>query len=160
MICSKEATAEIQAIYDERGEVRASWVVERSKPQSSALHAYINWDDKSAAEAHRLNQARQVLRVVRITTGESTEAQPLMHVPTWSTEEEREGAYQVVGKIVQDKDAYARTLDEATRRLAAASFAVQQLKDAAHDAQDLDLAKITVAVESLAMAREALRSLH
>ena len=39
-------------------------VVERARSPNSALHRYFEWDNNDAAEAFRLQQARQVVRAV------------------------------------------------------------------------------------------------
>ena len=57
---------ELQRIYDERGELKPEAVVEQARPTVSSLHSAFEWDDTAAAEEHRKNQARQLIRVVAL----------------------------------------------------------------------------------------------
>lgn len=41
-------------------------VVEAARDRKSPLHRHFEWDDAKAAEAYRLDQAREIVRVVRI----------------------------------------------------------------------------------------------
>ena len=42
-------------------------VVEAARPEGSALHAYFDWDDRVAGDKWRLQQARELIRSVRIS---------------------------------------------------------------------------------------------
>ena len=51
---------------DQDGILTAEAVVEAAKDPESPLHHQFEWDDSAAAHAHRLNQARQLIRTVVI----------------------------------------------------------------------------------------------
>lgn len=57
---------ELQTIYTDHGVCTAQLVVEAASDPASSLHAHMTWDDTAAASAHRLNQARQLIRSVWI----------------------------------------------------------------------------------------------
>lgn len=57
---------EIETIISERGAARPEYLVERASDPASPLHSCFEWDDSAAARAHRLEQARYVLRSVVI----------------------------------------------------------------------------------------------
>lgn len=48
------------------GRIDPARVVDDARPKNSALHNCFEWSDKVAAEKHRENQARQLLRSVEI----------------------------------------------------------------------------------------------
>jgi hypothetical protein len=68
---SKVAT-EVDQLRDPTGLVEPQQLVDfaRSK-RSSELHKCFEWDDKSAAQKHRIEQARNVLRSLRIVVAGS-----------------------------------------------------------------------------------------
>jgi len=49
-----------------KGKLTPEDVVSAAKAASSPLHLYFEWDDAEAAHQHRLNQARYLLRSVRV----------------------------------------------------------------------------------------------
>lgn len=56
----------LQAIRDERGALTPALVVEAARDPEHPLHSRFEWDDTAAAEKWRLEQASQLLRVVRL----------------------------------------------------------------------------------------------
>lgn len=65
-----EALAALAA--DREGHLTPSAVVEAAQYSLSPLHAHFEWDDATAAHAHRLDQARELIRVIRIDEGEQS----------------------------------------------------------------------------------------
>jgi len=65
-------THELKAL-ERDGRLYPADVVNAARPKSSPLHRYFDWDDRSAAEKYRLDQARALIRSVqaevRITSG-------------------------------------------------------------------------------------------
>ncbi len=63
---SKKLTASaLRALEDENGRLSPDIVVKAAENPDSPLHDYFEWDDAKAAHAHRLQQARQLIRVVQ-----------------------------------------------------------------------------------------------
>jgi len=60
------AIAELKALEDRRGRLTAEQVVEAAEDESSALHACFEWDDVKAGAAYRIEQARELIRRVKI----------------------------------------------------------------------------------------------
>lgn len=54
---------------DSDGHLEPSAVVSAAQDPDSALHPHFEWDDTKAAHAHRLDQARDLIRVIRIDEG-------------------------------------------------------------------------------------------
>jgi len=60
---------ELNAVAAENGGMlRPADVVEYAKDPGTALHSMFEWDDTEAAHKYRLQQARQIIRVVTITS--------------------------------------------------------------------------------------------
>lgn len=65
-------------IREERGRLTAPDVVRNAQGEASPLHRYFEWNDATAAEAHRLDQARHLLRsVVLVQTEEHGAIRPI-----------------------------------------------------------------------------------
>lgn len=61
------------AALERKGRISADDVVQAAKDQDSPLHAYFTWDDAEAAHARRIDQARALIRSVRVVVSyEST----------------------------------------------------------------------------------------
>jgi hypothetical protein len=58
--------AELHSIYRAHGVCTPQLVVDSASEPSSPLHSLFTWDDEAAAAAHRLDQARQLIRKVKI----------------------------------------------------------------------------------------------
>jgi hypothetical protein len=59
--------AELLRIWDERGELSPSAVVESATAADSPLHGRFEWSDGEAARKYRLGQARDLIRSVKLT---------------------------------------------------------------------------------------------
>ena len=57
---------ELQAIYDERGQLTPRLVVDIARPPKHPLHPRFEWNDAVAGEAWRREQARDLIQSVRI----------------------------------------------------------------------------------------------
>jgi hypothetical protein len=66
MKLTKEAIAEIKAIEDRQGRLTPEQIVEAAQNTSSALHGCFCWDDSEAAHKYRIEQARELLKRVKI----------------------------------------------------------------------------------------------
>lgn len=66
MRLTKEAIAEIRALEDKQGRLTPQQVVEAARSKTSALHGCFEWDDEKAGASYRIEQARELLRRVKI----------------------------------------------------------------------------------------------
>lgn len=65
---------ELERLAGERGDARYAAVVEQARSPESAMHAYFEWDNTAAAEAHRIDSARYLVRsIVPIVVNPQTE---------------------------------------------------------------------------------------
>lgn len=71
-------------IYNDRGELTPAAVVEEAADINHPLHSQFEWDDAEAARKHRLNQAADLIRSVRIRVSEPDLAQVrgFLHIPS------------------------------------------------------------------------------
>lgn len=69
---------ELQNIEKKHGAIKPELVVAEAKPKSSPLHEFFTWDDSEAAIQWRLDQARQVVRSVRIIHDDTPAAEQPM----------------------------------------------------------------------------------
>ena len=67
---------ELEAIRDRHGELTPKAVVAEARDPGHPLHSRFEWDDAVAGEAYRLDQARGLIRKVRITYVEATDKSP------------------------------------------------------------------------------------
>ena len=63
---TQEIIAAITTLEDRKGKLTASQVLEVARSPDSPLHPYFEWDDSIAAEQWRLEQARELIRRVKI----------------------------------------------------------------------------------------------
>lgn len=54
----------IRKLYEANGELTAPMVLDSARPDNAPLHPYFEWDDATAAEEYRLEQARSLIRRV------------------------------------------------------------------------------------------------
>lgn len=57
---------ELMALYQARGQLIPSDVVDAARPDDSPLHRFFEWDDSVAAERYRVLQAGQLVRSVKV----------------------------------------------------------------------------------------------
>ena len=90
-------------------------IVDKARDSSTELHKCFEWDDAIAAEKHRLNQARQVVRhlVIRETIREDKPPIRFLFKP------ESGAGYQPTQIIVRNQDSYQALLESALRDLEA-----------------------------------------
>ena len=72
---AQTAGEELQRIYQEKGGLNPSDIVEESRHDSAPLHPCFEWDDETAAEKYRQTQAMQIVRSI-ITIQESDKKEP------------------------------------------------------------------------------------
>jgi hypothetical protein len=88
-----DAIAEIRSIYVATGGAAlAPSVVDQARDPHSALHGYFEWDDTLAAEAHRLSQAENLIRRVKVTILPSGSSAPVQVRAYIATRELRDAA--------------------------------------------------------------------
>lgn len=105
------AGKEFGRIAKRDGDVKPVALVDASRDPSAPLHSYFEWDNSAAAEQHREDQARKLLRsLVVVFVRNDTEApQPPIRAMVRLKEAVREGAdppksYIPINKVMSDVD--------------------------------------------------------
>jgi hypothetical protein len=107
------------------GELHAADVVEEARDPKSLLHAHFEWDDRRAAEAHRLDQARTLIRSIRIVDDDSDRSKPAY----LSIRAEDGTAYRSLGDILSSSNLRQRLLEQAQRDLDSWTARYAELKE-------------------------------
>jgi hypothetical protein len=63
-------------ISENKGRLTPHVVVDSARNRRSPLHRHFEWNDKVAAEAYRLEQARELIRTIRIEDTEHSDTPP------------------------------------------------------------------------------------
>lgn len=103
---AESAYNELEKIRKREGNITPRSVVEQAKKRNSALHRHFEWDDAKAADLHRLEQARKVLRSIEIIHIEApnapAKAYSIVTAPTAGKEEKPKRVYTSTKEALQD----------------------------------------------------------
>lgn len=154
--------AELERIAGENGGLLTpDAVVEAAASKSSVLHGEFEWDARKAAHAYRVEQARSLIRSVRVViTTERTTISTVGYVRDPDLEAEDQG-YVSTASLIGDKERARRALDAEFARAAAAMRRAQELAvafdlagqvSAVADTIDMMRTKVTAKVEQRAAA--------
>ena len=114
----------LKQLETEQGELTTEVVLADAQDESSPLHGYFEWDDRAAAYQWRTEQARRLIRSVRLVVTESeTIVRSIAYVRD-PDKEYSEGGYVSTATLRTDKDrarsALMAELDRAQSALARA----------------------------------------
>lgn len=110
------AGRELQRIQevDPKGRVLPAVVVDESRPDAAVLHDVFEWNDHLAAELHRQEQARHVIRSVFVVHETKTEPDPgPVQVYVHVRDDEGEGCYMTTSRVMSDDDLRAQAIADA-----------------------------------------------
>lgn len=145
---------ELERIRSENdGKLLPQDVVEESRSEDAVLHPAFEWIDAVAAEEYRLNQARTLIRSVRVVT-EAVDRPAYVSVRV-----EQQPYYQATEVAVQNVDEWASAVAGVMFKLQAAKSAVEDLERMAEGNVDRTAALI-VAAEALRTANRLMAQLH
>lgn len=125
-------------------------VVDDARRKSSPLHDCFEWDDTEAAKEWRLQQARNLIRAIRITPSEMTRDTPRnIFVKT-------DKVYLPTVQVVQSKTLYDQALGLLLDRVEMAQRSAEDLSKAADDYTKKDKAqKVSQALKSVVQHAKA-----
>lgn len=97
----------LQDIYDRHGELTPRLVVDEATSGTTeagdALSRHLQWDDALAADSHRIDQARRLIRSVRIGYREPTEEEASRSVRGFVSVQTADGrSYHPTAKVAED----------------------------------------------------------
>ena len=138
---AQRAGEEIDAIrLGMGGMIEPKDVLKRARAKRSPLHPYFEWSDNHAAEAHRLSQARYLLRsiVVAAEEGEPEYFEPVRAFVSISETEEHPKAYVHIRAAMASPSMRSEVLEKARRELIAWRQRYADLKEFADLFGDID----------------------
>lgn len=93
---------QLQAIYDEHKRLTPSLVVDAARDKAHPLHARFEWDNAIAGEKYRLDQARDLIRSVRVVYREADEREGARTIRAYHAVRDDEGvAYRPAEEIAE-----------------------------------------------------------
>jgi hypothetical protein len=94
---------ELQAIYDQHGELTPALVVDEARSLEHPLHSRFEWDNRAAGEAWRRAQAHELIRSVKIVYRDASEFGEERSVRAFHAVRTDEGhVYKHVDEILKD----------------------------------------------------------
>lgn len=107
------------------GEIQPKHVVEAARDRRHPLHKHFEWDDKKAADAYRLDQARAIIRIVR--TQIEPDEPPVRAF--YSVKDDNGQRYRAVETVMSSASLQLALLKAAERDLRAFQSRYQAIKD-------------------------------
>lgn len=123
-----ETLAKITAANE--GQLRPKDVVEAARDPKNVLHKHFEWDDSKAAEAFRLEQAREVVRVVRVEIGNEPPTRAFLSISDKKT------SYRAIQEVRASEHLQSLVLKAADRDLAAFEQRYRDLTDICSDVSE------------------------
>ena len=97
----------LQVLNELHGHLTTDLVLDAATKETSPLHHLFEWDDSLAAHAHRVWQARKLIRSVKIERPDGDLTPRYMSIKI-----DNERRYEEVTLVVQDRDKYLSVLDD------------------------------------------------
>lgn len=145
-ITAQIAGEELARIEQQHGELKPPTVVDEARPENSLLHPAFEWDDFVAAELHRQDQARHLIRAVQVIKENNEPQSVYVHI-------NKTGSYLPVETVVSRNDLYEDAYRAACSRIGEAQKALSELERLAATSQK---SHIIDAMESLTNVKEQL----
>ena len=109
---------EIVRILDKHGESKPEVIVNEAADIKSPLHPYFTWDNDEAADLYRIEEARYMLRKIRIEVLTTEEKEPIIvNIASSLTRPNIGHVYQRTDVILKNKSDRRQLLDTAWREL-------------------------------------------
>ena len=119
-----EALAKLAELAN--GELKPKIVVEAARSTQSVLHKHFEWDDRIAAEAHRLSQARDIIQCIRVEDEEAAQG----HAPAFISIADKSGtSYRTINEVKNSEHLQGIILESAERELLAFEKRYRDLND-------------------------------
>lgn len=113
----------IQTLIDQYGgHLAPEVVVEDARPRESPLHPHFEWNDRTAARAHRLDQARNLIRSVAVVYRDDVDPnRPPHRITAFVNLRDDSGshAYYPIVSVMSDADKRAKMIRQAWNEMIA-----------------------------------------
>ncbi len=117
-----ESLAAISAAHGDR--LKPADVVEAAQNRRSPLHKHFEWDDTKAAISHRRNQARELIRVIRVIKNNEEPQRAFL-----SVSDKGGTTYRPLEAVLSSADLQLRVTQQALRDLKAFENRYSELED-------------------------------
>ena len=128
-----EAYNAIEEIREKNGgDVAAEHIVKAAKPKRHKLHGIFEWDDSKAANQHRVNQARTLLRSIEVIYEELPDRPVRSHEIVFKKRRGEDGErtiYRTTDEAMADPVARDALIAEAIRQAMAFRRRFQNLRE-------------------------------
>jgi hypothetical protein len=126
---------ELQALVND-GRLNPEDVVDAARNPNSSLHSYFTWDDTEAAASYRLQEARALIRRVRVNVVRTDDY--IVRVPSFVRSPQGRG-YQNIAVMVTNKPDHIGTILIALAQVSTMlkNLAAPELDDLIHHVDDL-----------------------
>jgi hypothetical protein len=121
----KVGAALAQIAEQQRGRLTPPAVIEAARNNRHPLHRFFEWDDAVAAESYRLDQARTLIRCVKIVSDDHAEPAPAF----LSISDKGGTSYRTLQDVMDSADLQNHVLVAAERDLAAFEKRYRSLSD-------------------------------
>lgn len=119
----------LHRIERHRGDLRPEYVVEEARSSNSPLHRFFEWDNEKAAEAYRLDQARDLIRRVYVKHVDQQEIPSPVRAFVNVQNGDAERSYESIASVMSDDMKRARLLQQARRELELWRLRYQHLRE-------------------------------
>jgi len=119
----------LQTIYERDGTLMPEAVISDAKKKTSPLHDYFTWDDGRAAHLWRIEQARRLIRSVRISVVQTTHTLATPHYVRDPDSPADTQGFVAVPDLATDQDRALRVVQYETRRAVAAMHRAAGIAD-------------------------------
>lgn len=117
-----EALADIEKAHS--GRIEPEFVVKAAKDTKNPLHPHFEWNDKVAAHAHRMDQARSIISLIRVDQGDGAPPRP-----AYVSLPDQGYAYRNVEEVSRSRELQLLVLRQAERDLNAFEKRYHMLSD-------------------------------
>lgn len=118
---AQTAGEELARIAQDRGELKAPDVVDEARPEDALLHPAFEWNDQIAAELHRQDQARYLIRAVQVVKSDNQPQSVYIHINNLNS-------YVPIETVVSQTDLYMDAYKAACARIKEAEAALSELE--------------------------------
>ena len=111
----------LEAIQADKGRLVPEDIIQAARPRDHELHNEFEWDNRRAGHQHRLNQARNLIRLVRVelVTDDEVGQVRQWHAARWAGAEDAPPGYVSNEEVIQNPS-YRKALEQQMRRELAA----------------------------------------
>lgn len=114
---AEKVGAHFEKLEAKFGAVTKENFLDSARSTKSEMHKLFEWDDKKAAEQHRLHQANMIINSLRVTIIENEETEPITVSAFVNTSKRKDKTYIHIARAMGEQETRAAVLNDALREL-------------------------------------------